>query len=79
MYKQTEINWHLVTLLEMQYIHNLYVINQYFMSSNMKTKNMTVSMNTVAMIKIEVKVWTQKSEFPQRNFLRYLTPTEITR
>ena len=36
-------------------------------------------MNTVAIPKLDVKVWTLKSEFPQGNFLRSLTKTEITR
>ena len=36
-------------------------------------------MNTVAIKNIDVKVWTQKGEFLQRNFLRSLTKPEITR
>ena len=36
-------------------------------------------MNTVAIKNIDVKVWTQKGEFLQGNFLRSLTIPEITR
>ena len=34
-------------------------------------------MRTVSIPNIDVKVWTRKSDFPQGNFIRYLTTTEI--
>ena len=43
---------------------------------NTKTEN--VSINTVSIQIIDVKVWTQKSEFPWGNFLHSLTQTKIT-
>ena len=36
-------------------------------------------MNTVAIPNLDVKVWTQESDFPQGNLLRSLTQTEISR
>ena len=39
---------------------------------------MTVSMKKVAMLNIDIKVWTRKSDFPQGNLLRSLTQHEIT-
>ena len=50
-----------------------------FMLIHIKTKTVTVPMNTVSIPNLEAKVWTQKSEFPQGTFLRYLTQPEITR
>ena len=51
-----------------------------FMSSRVKDKKIvTVSLRTVAIPHIYVKVWTLKSEFPQGDFLRYLTAPGITR
>ena len=36
-------------------------------------------MRTVYIPNIDVKVWTQKNEFPQGNYLHSLTKTETTR
>ena len=36
-------------------------------------------MNTVAILNLDVKVWTQKGELPQGNFLSFLTQPKITR
>ena len=36
-------------------------------------------MNTANIPNLDVKVWTQKSDFPQGNSLRSLTPSKITR
>ena len=38
MWNQMEINWHLVTLFAMKYIHHLEFINQVFMSIHIKDK-----------------------------------------
>ena len=40
---------------------------------------MTVSMRIFAIPTIDIKVWTRKSEFPLRNYLRSLTQHSITR
>ena len=36
-------------------------------------------MNTVAIPNIQIKVWNRKSDLPQGDFLRSLTPPKITR
>ena len=74
-----EINWHLLTLLEIQCIHLLEVINQYFMLIYRKMKSATVSMNTVDIPNLDIRVWNWKRDLPQGNLLRSLTPPEIIR
>ena len=78
MWNKMEINWHLVTLFEMKYIHILNDINHDLCRSILK-KSVTVSINTVAIPDLNIKVSTWKSEFPQGTFLHSLTPTKITR
>ena len=58
MWNQMKINWHLVILFAMQYIHILDGINHDFMSSHIKNKIVNVSMNTVYIPNIDIKVWT---------------------
>ena len=41
--------------------------------------SVTVSIEIVSIINLDVKVWTQKSELPERNFLGSLTQPKITR
>ena len=36
-------------------------------------------MKKVDILNLDIKLWAQKSELPQGNFLRFLTQTEITR
>ena len=73
-----EINWYLVTLFSMQYMHLLDGINHNFMPIYI-IKNVIVSINTAAIKNLYVKFWTRKSEFSLGNFLRSLTQTKITR
>ena len=42
-------------------------------------KSVTFSMDTVTISNVDVKVWTQKNEFPQGYSLRSSTQSEITR
>ena len=74
-----EINWNLVNLFAMQYIHPLEGINHDFMTNHIKTKSMTLSINAVAIQNLDVNVWTWKTESPHRNFLRYVTQLETIR
>ena len=78
MWDHMEINWYLVTLFSMQYMHLLDSINRYFVPIHI-IKNVIVSINTAAIKNLYVKFWTRKSEFSLGNFLRSLTQTKITR
>ena len=77
-WNKMEINWHMVTLFAMQYIHLLDVINQYFILRHKKTKTVFVSMNTFSVPNLDVKVCTWKSELPKENLLCSLTQPKIT-